>query len=82
MWKFVHGCVPEGVNEIFNNNVKNEKSKTDRLFLPYRRTNIGPRFIFYSGIKLWNEGIPSDIKAKNEIAEFLSAYNKHLLSEI
>ena len=82
MWKFVHGCLPQSINEIFNNNVKNEKSKTDRLFLPYRRTNIGQRFLSYGGIKLWNEGVPSDIKAKSKISDFLSAYNKHLLSEI
>ena len=82
MWKYVHSCQPQSINEIFNNIVKIEKSKPDRLFLPYRRTNIGQRFISYDGIKLWNEGIPSDIKAKNKISKFLSAYKKHLLSEI
>ena len=34
----------------------------NKLYLLFRRTTLGQRFITYYGIKLWNEKIPENIK--------------------
>ena len=83
MWKYVHLLHPDSIQEIFDTtNHQNLETSLVKLYLPFKRTTLGQRFISYSGIKLWNQEVPKNVKETPYLNSFLGSYKKYLLENM
>ncbi len=85
MFKYVQNLHPECIQNIYETNEQSfernaRQNKKGNLFLPFRRTSRGQRFITYTGIKLWNNSIPHKIRTIPHFHNFLKEYKSHLLT--
>ena len=87
IWKLINIKLPESVNDIFINHgaVLSDREQDQvklKIMLPHhQRTNLGLNFVIYSGVKLWNQGIPIDIKKSIKMDHFRTELKSFLLKE-
>jgi len=86
IWKLINSKLPKSINDIFTNHgaILNDRERdkaTYKMRLPYQRTNYGLNFIIFSGIKLWNQVFPDEIKQAKKLDEFKTILKNFLFKE-
>ena len=80
-WKMKNGYLPSVTNEIFKTqNVSVNLRNPDRYVLPYKRLEIGQKFLTYSGIETWNE-LPNGLINKTTMNAFKESYNEYVFGQ-
>ena len=87
MWKLSHNLVPTQLASYFTLNDPNSTLIAQRLIsgnyrLPIPRLDYANRHITYSGVQLWNSGIPNDLKATKSLRLFNKRYKTWLLNSV
>ena len=87
MWKLSHNLVPTQLASYFTLNDPNSTLIAQRLIsgnyqLPIPRLDYAKRHITYSGVQLWNSGIPNDLKATKSLRLFNKRYKTWLLNSV
>ena len=75
LWYAKNKNLPNCIQKLFNTS-KNIDTRQDFL-LPSPKTNIKKNSIFFSGVKFWNDKIPSNLKNLSKTS-FTNRYKKYL----
>ena len=71
-WKLMNNELPESLKSVFRFNERT-------LFTVQNpRLELNQRFVTYSGMKIWNNDIPTSIKSKKSFKSFSKSYYKFL----
>ena len=85
IWKFTKNKLPTSIINLFDQqNIKIGIRNTvdHKLFLPFQRTNYGTHFLFYSGIKSWNQILDTSSRTAHSLGSFKRLTKKILVSLI
>ena len=79
IWQIKNNKLPTIIQNLFQH--KSHKYHTRQNFtLPYAKTNFLRNSLFFNGIKLWNEGVPTYLKQSPDTICFKKRYKK-IISE-
>ena len=81
IWKFVNSQLPASINSLFITHQIHYASRHVnelKFNLPYKRTSLGTSFLFYSGIKNWNN-LPLSVKSTKSLNNFKNKLKTLLL---
>ena len=87
IWKLTHDCQPRSVKDLFSSHGASLCNRDiDKQFLklklPFQRTEKGLDFIIYSGVKLWNQKIPNNIKIRTTFQLFKKEFKSYLIENV
>ena len=84
MWKLLAKKHLDSIIEQFSLHFNEAINNTngEKFIMPYYRTSIEKKSLLYQGYKIWNLGIPANIKNKESYNNLAKNYRKYLVDEI